>query len=223
MSLRLINFQSKANAALAEASEGSEHLSMDRISNLLADLVGMNGLEDAEIHGSASQSFVLPGFYRPTQNWEFGVIRKNHLIAAIRLDHVTRPFDDNEQLRAAEVLYAAKDLWAAYRCGTLGLETFRPFVGWLMLVEDAEGSRRPIGDRSDHFPVRPEFQGASYIERYNLLCRKLVQENLYTSAAVLASPRTARKTGKFSDASELTSLKMFVTNFAAHIAAEAAR
>jgi len=71
--------------------------------------------------------------------------------------------------------------------------------------------------------VREEFQGASYIERYNLLCKKLVQEQLYTTTAVLASPQSAVKTGNFSDVSEMTSLKTFVTSFAGHIAAEAAR
>jgi len=92
-----------------------------------------------------------------------------------------------------------------------------------MLVEDAPGSRRPIRDRSQYFPVRAEFQGASYIERYNLLCKKLVQEQLYTTTAVLASSQTAIKTGKFSDVSDMTSLKTFVTTFAGYIAAEAAR
>lgn len=92
-----------------------------------------------------------------------------------------------------------------------------------MLVEDAPRSRSPIKDQSSHFPVREEFQGASYIDRYNLLCKKLVQEHLYTATAVLASPQTAIRSGKFSDVSELTSLKTFVTSFAGHIAAEAAR
>ena len=78
-------------------------------------------------------------------------------------------------------------------------------------------------DTSPHFPVFPEFQGASYLERYNILCRKLTQERLYTTATVMASPRTAAKTGEYADLSELTSLKTFITSFAGHIAAEAAR
>ena len=50
-----------------------------------------------------------------------------------------------------------------------------------------------------------------------------MQEQLYTTATLLASPRTAVETGAYADLSELTSLKTFVTNFAGHIAAEAAR
>ena len=92
-----------------------------------------------------------------------------------------------------------------------------------MLVEDAPESRAPVRDRSPHFPVFPEFQGASYLERYNILCRKLTQERLYTTATLIASPRTASETGDFADLSDLTSLKTFVTSFAGHIASEAAR
>jgi hypothetical protein len=45
----------------------------------------------------------------------------------------------------------------------------------------------------------------------------------YTTATVMASPRTAAATGDFVERSELTGLKTFVTSFAGHIAAEAAR
>ncbi|MFT3828173.1 MAG: PaeR7I family type II restriction endonuclease [Opitutaceae bacterium] len=76
-------------------------------------------------------------------------------------------------------------------------------------------------DRSKQIPVCPEFQGTSYLERYNILCKKLVQEQLDTTT-VLASPATAAD-GAFSDVSEMTSLKTSVTSFAGHIAGEAAR
>jgi hypothetical protein len=39
----------------------------------------------------------------------------------------------------------------------------------------------------------------------------------------MASPRTAANSGEFTELSELTSLKTFVTSLAGHIAAEAAR
>jgi hypothetical protein len=73
-----------------------------------------------------------------------------------------------------------------------------------MLVEDAPRSRMPVKESSPHFPLFPEFRGASYLERYNVLCGKLVQEQLYTSATLLASPRTAATTGEYAELSELT-------------------
>jgi hypothetical protein len=71
--------------------------------------------------------------------------------------------------------------------------------------------------------VFPEFNGTSYSERYNILCRKLVQEQLYTAASLLLSPRNALDSGDFSELSEITNLKTFVSILAGHVAAEAAR
>ena len=34
-------------------------------------------------------------------------------------------------------------------------------------------------------PVFEEFSGASYADRYNILCRKLAQEQLYSAASML--------------------------------------
>lgn len=92
-----------------------------------------------------------------------------------------------------------------------------------MLVEDAPQSRRAVRDVSPHFPVLDEFNGASYLDRYELLCQKLMREGLYTTAAILTSPRVAVESGEFSEISAMTGLKTFVTALAGHVAAEAAR
>jgi hypothetical protein len=47
-------------------------------------------------------------------------------------------------------------------------------------------------------------------------------ERLYTAATVILSPRTASKSGEYSEMSDMTGLKSFVTTLAGHIAAEAA-
>jgi hypothetical protein len=92
-----------------------------------------------------------------------------------------------------------------------------------MMVEDTEKSRKPIRDKSPHFPVFPEFRQASYLSRYDILCQRLIKEGLYSAASVLASPRAALTTGEFVSMSDLTGLKSFVTQLAAHVAAEASR
>ena len=104
-------------------------------------------------------------------------------------------------IAAEEAIGTAHDFWTAYREGAFG-EQARPFVGWLMLLEDAPESRAPVRESSPHFPVFREFSGASYAERYNILCRKLVQERLYTAASVIVSPRTAVETGAYAELSE---------------------
>lgn len=195
---------------------------MDGFISLIQDVTRANGLTDAHIM-MGRKVLCLPGFFRPTKLWDLLIINEGRLVAALELKSQVGPsFGNNFNNRTEEAIGTAVDLWTAYREGAFG-EAPRPFVSWIMLVEDCEKSRTPVRDSSPHFPVSPDFQNASYIERYNILCRKLTQERLYTTATVMASPRTAADTGEHTDLSELTSLKTFVTSFAGHIAAEAAR
>jgi uncharacterized membrane protein len=80
-----------------------------------------------------------------------------------------------------------------------------------------------VSNNSPHYPVFPVFNDTSYAKRYNILCRKLVQEGLYSSASVIISPRTALETGEYTELSEMTNLKTFVSVLAGHIAAEVAK
>ena len=107
--------------------------------------------------------------------------------------------------------------------GLSGGDAPRPFLGWIMLLEDCEKSNSPVQDKEPHFPVDPEFRDTSYSQRYDLLCKRLVREGLYSSATMLASPRSAGNEGRYRQLGQLTSLKRFVTEFAGHVASVAAR
>jgi type II restriction enzyme len=195
---------------------------MDGFIALVLDIVRANGLAHAAIHQQKAV-LTLPGYFRPTKLWDLLIIYKSELIAALELKSQVGPsFGNNFNNRTEEAIGTAHCFWTAYREEAFGKQP-RPFVGWLMLVEDAPGSRSPVKVDSPHFPVFEEFKGASYLKRYDLLCQKLVQERLYTTAAVLASPRKAATTGEFSGMSSMTDLKTFVTSLAGHVAAEAAR
>ncbi len=195
---------------------------MDGFVALVLDIVRANGLAHAQIHQKRAV-LTLPGYFRPTKLWDLLVIYKGELIAAVELKSQVGPsFGNNFNNRTEEAIGTAHDLWTAYREGAFGKQP-RPFVGWLMMVEDAPRSRRPVSDSSPHFPVFEEFRGASYLKRYDLLCQRLVQEQLYTTAALITSERGAATTGEFAGLSAMTDLKTFVATLAGHVAAEAAR
>ncbi len=195
---------------------------MDGFLALVLDIVKANGLAHAEIHQNRAM-LTLPGYFRPTKLWDLLVIYKGELIAAIELKSQVGPsFGNNFNNRTEEAIGTAHDLWTAYREEAFGKQP-RPFVGWLMMVEDAPESRKPVRDASPHFPVFEEFKGASYLKRYDLLCQRLIQEQLYTTAAVIAAKRSSLDSGEFSELSSMTSLKAFVTALAGHVAAAAAR
>lgn len=167
---------------------------MDGFIALVLDLVHANGLANAEVYQRRAV-LTLPGYFRPTKLWDVLVINKGRLVAAVELKSQVGPsFGNNFNNRTEEALGTAHDFWTAYRKGAFGQQP-RPFVGWLMMVEDAQQSRKAILDRSPHFPVFREFQGTSYLKRYDILCQRLIQEQLYAAASVLASPRTAAQTG----------------------------
>ncbi|MEX0914763.1 MAG: PaeR7I family type II restriction endonuclease [Wenzhouxiangellaceae bacterium] len=195
---------------------------MDGFLALIVDIVRANGLKNASIH-LKRRVLTLPGYFRPTKLWDMLVTQDGRLIAALEFKSQVGPsFGNNANNRAEEAIGTAHDFWVAYREGAFGDQT-RPFAGWLMLLEDARKSREPVGGCSPHFPVFDEFKGASYAARYDILCRKLMQESLYSAASLILSPRDAARTGEYSGLSELTGIKTFVTEFAGHIATEAAR
>jgi hypothetical protein len=195
---------------------------MDGFADLVIDLVKANGLPNAEIHQQRS-ALTLPGFFRPTKLWDMLVTHQGRLIAALEFkSHVGPSFGNNFNNRTEEAIGTAHDLWTAYREGAFGQQE-RPFVGWLMVVEDASKSRAGVRESSPHFSVFPEFVGASYLQRYDILCQRLAKEQLYSAAAVIATPRTAVMDGAYSELSAMTGLRSFVASLAGHIAAEAAR
>lgn len=195
---------------------------MDGFLELAEALVRENGLPHAQVCAQR-RVLTLPGFFRPTKLWDMLVVHEGRLVAALEFKSQVGPsFGNNFNNRAEEAIGTAHDLWTAYREGAFGKDAPRPFLGWVMLVEDCPASNSPVGDQQPHFPVFPEFKRASYAQRYDLLCRRLVQERLYTSAAFLLSPKEAADDGAYRHLSDLTDLKRFVSEFAGHIAAQAA-
>lgn len=193
---------------------------MNGFIDLVVDVVHANGLVDADIM-LKRRVLTLPGFFRPTKLWDLIVMNKGKLVAAIEFKSQVGPsFGNNANNRCEEALGTAIDFKTAFREGAFGANR-KPFVGYLMLLEDAPASRKAIADVSPNFPLFPEFRGASYSERYNVLCSKLISEELYAAAAVILSPRSAVKSGAYSEMSAKTGLKSFVKALAAHIADEA--
>jgi len=243
MSLNLVDYEQKAREAVktfwgnreaarqkqiesGKADQGERAgvtagKNMDGFLTLVLDIVRANGLAHAEIHQRKSV-LTLPGYFRPTKLWDLLVTHKGELIAAIELKSQVGSFGKNFNNRTEEAIGTAHDFWTAYREEAFGKQP-RPFVGWLMLVEDAPESRAPVKDKSPHFTIFEEFKSASYLKRYDLLAQKLVKEQLYTTAAIITSSRSAVETGEVFEMSPMTSLKTFVTALAGHVAAEAAR
>jgi hypothetical protein len=183
------------------------------ITSLLVD-VGV-----AQEHIFYRKSLELPGFFRPTKEWDLLVVRDGQLIAAIELKSQVGPsFGNNFNNRTEEAMGTALDLWTAYREGAFN-KTVRPWLGYLFLLEDSVKSRQSVKVTEPHFKVFPEFVNASYARRYELFCRKLVRERHYNTAAFLLSARDKGLKGEFFQPAEDLTFEVFARSLVAHAAA----
>ena len=194
---------------------------MDGFSMLMQDLVRRHGSPSARVE-ERGRLQVLPGYFRPTKLWDMLVFDGDELLVALEFkSHVGPSFGNNFNNRAEEAIGTACDLWTAYREGALG-EQPPPFVGWLMLVEDCAASQRPVRDKCPHFPVDRAFREASYISRYDVLCRRLITEKLYSAACLMTSSRAAAECGTYGSLSSMTALPGFAAQLAGHLLARRA-
>jgi hypothetical protein len=173
---------------------------MDGFVLLVRDIIKDAGLSEGSIH--TTTSLELPGYFRPEKKWDLIVVDGNVLVAAIEFKSQIGPsFGNNFNNRSEEAIGTAQDLWTAYREGAFPTSD-RPWLGYVMMLEDCPRSTSPVSVRQPHFPVFPGFVDASYSERYQLLMAKLVRERLYDSACfLLSSPKAgARGQCTFPDA-----------------------
>ncbi|MBX3322053.1 MAG: hypothetical protein KF757_03585 [Phycisphaeraceae bacterium] len=154
----------------------------------------------------------LPGWYRAEKKWDLIVMHERELLAALEFKSQIGPsFGNNFNNRTEEALGSATDIWAAYREGAFRPSP-RPFLGYLMLLEDCPRSRSPVRVSEPHFPVFNEFRGASYADRYALLIEKLVRERLYDGATFMLSASD----GSYSEPHPELTFERLVTPLIAH-------
>lgn len=139
----------------------------------------------------------LPGFFRPTKEWDLLVVKDGHLVAAIEAKSQVGPsFGNNFNNRTEEAMGSALDLWTAFREGAFN-NSRQPFLGYFFMLEDCEASNRPVRVKEPHFNVFLEFVGASYMKRYEIFCRKLVLERHYTASSFIVSNSVTGEKGVF--------------------------
>ncbi|WP_429086440.1 PaeR7I family type II restriction endonuclease [Aeromonas veronii] len=209
---------------------------LDGFVELLAWIVHSHGLPDAKIlTGRGAQ---VPGFFRPAKSWDVLIMSHGALIAAIELKSIADSFGKNANNRNEEALGSGIDIKEAFEENAFEGLT-RLFTGYLILVEDCEETQVSIQIQMKHFRAMeafmlnpemrdekylrnkdgefPAIDGVSYMERFDILCRRLMQKKLYSSAAVIKSPRSAELDGEFSAVSRETGIKAFLASFASHI------
>src|SRR5271170_7574220 len=170
------------DAGFRTAVTGGKQL--DGFVDLVRDYIEETGVDRPHIY--CERTIELPGWYRAEKQWDLLVVVDGCLIAAMEFKSQVGSFGNNFNNRTEEALGSATDLRAAYREGAFK-PSARPWLGYLMLLQEAPGSLRAVRARQPHFKVFPEFKEASYAKRYEILLTKLVRERLYDAACFLMS------------------------------------
>lgn len=192
---------------------------MDSFRDMIVDVVKRTGPKGLVVHRDKSL-VVLPGFFRPTKQWDVLVVHNGRLLVAMELKSLCGPsFGNNANNPCEEALGSACDFRKAQSEGLFGPGA-APFLGYFILVEDAKGSRQPVASKSPHFATDPYFESASYQRRMEVMCERMIQQQLYACASVLTAPNLSAN-GDHANLSAHTSYRNLLSRLAAHLTGEA--
>lgn len=183
---------------------------LDAFITLLKEVAMDQGVPEACIQ---TDKAYIPGFYRASKNWDLLIITpKKKLIAAVEFKSQIGSYGNNFNNRAEESIGSAVDLWTAFREKQFPNQA-APWVGYLTLVGKEPASSSPVRNNEPYFKVRPEFQRASYLDRYRILCQKLILERHYSMAALVCTSGPDH----FESVSEDTSIEKFLLSYMGHL------
>ena len=120
---------------------------------LVCELLEENGLPTEHIHIDAKLD--LPGYFRASKVWDMLVVQDGRLLAGLEFKSQRGPsFGNNFNNRTEEAIgrrSISGPRTAKVRCE----KNPRPWLGWLMLLEDSPGSTTPVSVKESHFPAFP--------------------------------------------------------------------
>jgi len=187
---------------------------MNGFCRLVQSVLQENGLTDKNIH--IERTLELPGYFRPTKKWDMVVVHEEKLIAALEFKSMAGSFGNNFNNRAEEAIGTGADMRLAIKKGVFGRGA-RPWIGWLMLLEESQASMRPAQLKEPHFPTLPDFQGKSIAGRFEVLLQKLVSEGLFDSSALLMCTREGGQRGQYTEPVKDLAMGQFLSSLAGHI------
>jgi len=179
-------------AGTAGSVRGGQHF--DAIALMLSKFFLDAGYlpEEISVHGRKELS--LPGYFRPTKQWDVVVTHRGFLVAAFELKALGGPsFGNNANNRVEEALGSALDFSKASMDSRYPGE--KPWIGYFFMIEDHPKSSTPVKVADGPIPADSMWQGMSYQDRFGAFCHRLLDEKIYdavcylTTSAINPGPR----------------------------------
>lgn len=176
-----------------EANNGRGGNQMDKIEEIIKEHI-LETCSGRNVEVFTGKNATLPGYYRTRKNWDVIVIIDGFLAAAVEVksQRVGRPklgglpqVAKNVNNRIEEAIGSANDI----RCLADG-RTAAAWLGYLFVLEKAPETIDPAPkDVEAKLPVDAIFGlNPSIARRYQVMCQRLVESNLYDGACLLLSP-----------------------------------
>lgn len=141
-----------------------------------------------------NKCLTLPGWFRPTKDWDLMAFDGNDLLATVELKSINSSFGNNCNNRSEESLGSAVDAAHAIKNELIPFQVAPPVVGYVMVVKLCEDSTKPGKARKKSvYPIDEVFNGASYLKRLVVLCRRLLSERLYQAVWIVGVDPVAGK------------------------------
>jgi hypothetical protein len=205
----LAYWTSRDEAALRQAARGGSDVGgragatsgthLDRVAQLLGRVCLAAGAPTEAVYYNAPEGdpykrkgvavgYTLPGYYRPTKQWDVVVYHDEVPVVVVELKSQNGPsYSNNANNRAEEAIGNAVDLARARAAGLLPGD---PWTGYAFVIEDDEQSRLKRGNNDRGlFDKDAIFRDWSYVERIRLLSQRLVEEKHYDAAWAVATSR----------------------------------
>lgn len=194
-------------AAAAQAAKGNIQTStlssvtagnhLDRVAQLVARLCVAAGAPTAQVYFNAPPGdpmkrpgagvgYTLPGYFRPSKQWDICCYANGKPIVAVELKSQVGSFGNNANNRAEEAIGSATDLREAMRTGLINSDLW---IGYVFVMEDSQGATDPITGNASLLAKDPIFGKASYADRIRRLSERLVESGLYRAAWPVATTR----------------------------------
>jgi hypothetical protein len=187
---------------------------MDGFAGLIEDALVEEGLpRESILH---DHDAVLPGYYRATKRWDIAIVIDDELLGVMELKSIASSFGNNLNNRVEEAVGNNTDLYQAYQEG-LFEPSPTPWVGYLIMIAETEASTGPVNVREPNFPVDDEYHDASYVDRAEQLCLRMVRQRLVNAAAFITSDKENGIEGAYSEPNPELTFSRYLSSLVSHV------
>ena len=190
---------------------------MKGFAQLITHVAELNGL-GALPNPRKNKSRVLPGYFRFSKDWDIIFRDGEELLGVIEMKSQSSSVGNNINSRIEEFLGTGIDFNTSFREQLIPASGRIPFRGLFLHVDDQPAIHTTVNSRKPLYAADAAFNGASYIERYAIGLRRMIEQNIYNSACLFSSTAESVAAGTYRTYDDDLSIQTFLYELAFHVA-----